>query len=495
MALKLSLSSVAPERARCDVLAVGVYSDRKLTPSAQALDKLLGGSLAREAADADFKGGAGSSWLVTAGDGVQAKAVLLVGLGKRDDITIDSVRRAGATVANKARARKSVAVTIVDGVPDSIDAADAVGALAEGIVLGAYTFQRYKSKGDAPALSTVAILGAGGAKAQRALDTATAAAAATAWARDLVNEPAAAKSPTDIVAAATRLLRNKKVKVDAWAGPELFRRKLAGTMTVGQGSRRPPRFLRMEYSPSGARNTLALVGKGVVFDSGGLSLKPSSGMEQMKTDMSGGAAVIATMSVLAELGVRNRVLGYVPLVENMPGGNAYRLGDVITYRNGKTVEVMNTDAEGRLILADALALAADEDADAIIDLATLTGACVVALGPKMAGLMGNNEAWQAQVQAAGDRSGEPLWPLPLPKEYRKMLDSEIADMKNVGGSYGGALTAGIFLSEFVGKTPWVHLDIAGPARAESDDGYLRRGGTGFGVRTLVELVQSFRRPR
>jgi leucyl aminopeptidase len=215
----------------------------------------------------------------------------------------------------------------------------------------------------------------------------------------------------------------------------------------------------------------------------------------MKTDMSGGAAVIATMSVLADLGVRNRVVGYVPLVENMPGGNAYRLGDVITYRNGKTVEVMNTDAEGRLILADALALAADEDADAIIDLATLTGACMVALGPKVAGLFGNNDAWSAQVQAASDRSGEPLWELPLPKEYRKMLDSEIADMKNVGGSYGGAITAAIFLSEFVGKTPWVHLDIAGPARAESDDGYLRRGGTGFGVRTLVELVQSFRRPR
>ena len=186
----------------------------------------------------------------------------------------------------------------------------------------------------------------------RALDTAAAASAATAWARDMVNEPAAAKSPADMVAAATRLLRNKKVKVDAWAGPELTRRKLTGTIIVGQGSRRTPRFLRMEYAPAGARATVALVGKGVVFDSGGLSLKSSSGMEQMKTDMSGGAAVIATMSVLADLGVRNRVVGYVPLVENMPGGNAYRLGDVITYRNGKTVEVMNTDAEGRLILAD-----------------------------------------------------------------------------------------------------------------------------------------------
>jgi leucyl aminopeptidase len=500
VALKLSLSSLAPERVRAEVLAVGAFAANgsggpKLTPSAQALDKLLGGSIAREASDAGFKAKLGDAWLVTGGDEVRAKSILLVGLGKRDELTLDGVRRAGAAVAHKLRARRSAAVTVVDGVANTIDAGDAVGALVEGLVLGGYSFQRYKTKAEAPALATVTIVGQSGARSQRSLDAAVASATATAWARDLVNEPAAAKSPADIVTAATRLLRNKRIKVEAWAGPELTRRKLAGTITVGQGSRRPPRFLRMEYAPSGARATLALVGKGVVFDSGGLSLKPSSGMEQMKTDMSGGAAVIAAMSVLAELGVRNRVVGYVPLVENMPGGNAYRLGDVITYRNGKTVEVMNTDAEGRLILADALALAADEEADAIIDLATLTGACMVALGPKVAGLMGNHDAWQAQVQQAGDRSGEPLWELPLPKEYRRMLDSEIADMKNVGGSYGGALTAGIFLSEFVDNTPWVHLDIAGPARAEADDGYLRRGGTGFGVRTLVELAQSFRRPR
>src|SRR4051794_4374763 len=261
MALKFSLSSVAPERARCDVLAVGMYADApggasrasggagapggasrasggagaKMTPSAQALDKLLDGSLAREAADGDFKGRLGSSWIVTAGDGVAAKAVLLVGLGKRDELTLDGLRRVGATVASKLKSRRSVAVTIVDAVPDSIEAGDAVGALAEGIALGNYSFQRYKSKGEAPALSSVAILGASGARAQRALDTAVAAAGATAWARDLVNEPAAGKSPSDMVAAATRLLRAKKVKVDAWSGPELSRRKLTGTITVGQG--------------------------------------------------------------------------------------------------------------------------------------------------------------------------------------------------------------------------------------------------------------------
>ncbi len=240
---------------------------------------------------------------------------------------------------------------------------------------------------------------------------------------------------------------------------------------------------------------LALVGKGVVFDSGGLSLKTASGMETMKTDMSGAAAVVAAMSVLRRLGVRNRVTGYVPLVENMPSGNAIRPGDVLRIRNGKTVEVLNTDAEGRLILADALSLAVEDKADAIIDLATLTGACVVALGEKIAGLMGNHDAWGDQVQAAADRAGEPMWALPLPSEYRKMIDSEIADLKNVSsGGYGGALTAGIFLQQFVGDRPWVHLDIAGPARASSDDGYLVKGGTGFGVRTLIELVSEFAVP-
>jgi len=245
----------------------------------------------------------------------------------------------------------------------------------------------------------------------------------------------------------------------------------------------------MTYSPPGARGTIAFVGKGVVFDSGGLSIKTGSGMETMKTDMAGAAAVIGAMSALADLGVRCKVVGYAPMVENMPSGDAIRPGDVLTFRNGKTAEVLNTDAEGRLILADALSLASEAKPDAIVDLATLTGACVVALGEKIAGLMGNDEAFVDEVSAASKRAGEQTWPLPLPKQYRKLIDSEIADMKNIGsGGYGGALTAGLFLEEFVAGVPWVHLDIAGPARANADDGYARRGGTGFGVRTLVELA-------
>jgi leucyl aminopeptidase len=265
---------------------------------------------------------------------------------------------------------------------------------------------------------------------------------------------------------------------------------------VGEGSERPPRFVRLEYAPRGARATLALVGKGVVFDSGGLSLKTAGGMETMKTDMSGAAAVIAAMSALRDLDVKTRVVAYVPLVENMPSGIAMRPGDVLTMRNGKTVEVLNTDAEGRLILADALSLASEERADAIVDVATLTGAVTVALGEKIAGLMGNSDPWIEQVRAAAGRAGERVWHLPLPDDYRRNLDSEVADIRNVSSGGGaGTLTAGLFLKEFVGDVPWAHLDIAGAARSSSDDAEVTKGGTGYGVRTLVELARTFRRPR
>ena len=279
------------------------------------------------------------------------------------------------------------------------------------------------------------------------------------------------------------------------SGAQLEAEALGGVLGVGQGSANPPRFVKATYSPARPQGSLALVGKGVVFDSGGLSLKTSSGMETMKTDMSGAAAVLAAMSVLAAVGVKAKVTAYVPMVENMPSGTAIRPGDVLKIRNGKTVEVLNTDAEGRLILADALSLASEDEPDAIIDLATLTGACMVALGDKIAGLMGNDDGWNDQVRDAADATGESVWPLPLPKEYRKLLESEVADLRNIStGGYGGALTAGLFLQEFVDGAPWVHLDIAGPARAGGDDGYVLKGGTGFGVRTLVALAEGFKRP-
>jgi leucyl aminopeptidase len=263
---------------------------------------------------------------------------------------------------------------------------------------------------------------------------------------------------------------------------------------VNRGSVEPPRLVKLTYSPRSASGTVALVGKGVMFDSGGLSLKTNDGMLTMKLDMSGAAAVLAAMSVLPAVRPNVKVIGYLCCTDNMPGADAQKVSDTITYRDGTTVEVMNTDAEGRLVLADALILAAEAGVDAIVDIATLTGACVGALGKSIAGVMGNHDGWTAQVRAAADAADEGVWPLPLPAEYRKLLDSEIADLKNVGGPFGGALTAGLFLKEFVGDTPWAHLDIAGPMRSDADDGWLSKGATAFGVRTFVELLERYAAP-
>lgn len=494
MPLTFTLSTSTPTAIRADLLAVPVFADRELGPGASEVDEAIGGGLAEFMEETAFDAKRGETLAVPTGGRLGAKAVVLVGMGERDELDLDALRRAGAGLAQKAARVSSVATTLLDAAPDSVDRAEAARALAEGVRLGGYQFLRYKGDGKPSELRRVIVLGDGGAAVRAALDHAQAVADAVVWARDLVNEPALGKSPAAVARLAQQLFRGSGVKVQVWAGARLERERLGGVVGVGQGSSRPPSLLRLEYAPPGARRTLALVGKGVVFDSGGLSIKPASGMESMKTDMSGAAAVIAAMSALPALEVKTRVIAFVPLVENMPSGTAIRPGDVLTFRNGKTAEVLNTDAEGRLILADGLSLAAEARPDAIVDLATLTGACMVALGDKIAGLMGNHDEWCEQVRGAADRAGEPVWPLPLPKEYRKLLDSEIADMKNIGGSYGGTLTAGLFLQEFVDDVPWVHLDIAGPARASSDDGVLVKGGTGFGVRTLLELARTFEPP-
>jgi leucyl aminopeptidase len=372
----------------------------------------------------------------------------------------------------------------------------AAQAFAEGVVLGSYQFLRYKSEAKPNRLAEVHVLGRANAKVRAGLERGARIGTAVTWARDLINEPAAAKSPEDIAELARKIGRSSGLKVKVLAGDELVKERMGGVLGVGEGSARPPRFVRLEYAPTGARGKLAFVGKGVVFDSGGLSIKTAPGMETMKTDMSGAAAVIAAMSALRDLKVKTRVVGYVPLVENMPSGSAMRPGDVLTMRNGKTVEVLNTDAEGRLILADALSMASTEHNDAIIDLATLTGAVIHALGDKVAGLMGSNDAWVEQVNEAAERAGERLWRLPLPEDYKRYVESDIADLRNTSSGTGaGTITAGLFLQEFADGAPWVHLDIANTARSSADDADISKGGTGFGVRTLIELARTFRAPK
>jgi len=495
--LTFSVVTTPADRVAAELLAVPIAKSgtgRILGPGADVVDAALDGGLEAFLDETGFEANLGDTLSVPTSGKLKAKAAVLVGVGELDKLTLDGLRRAAAAVSRRARKAASVATTLASVAPD-LPAADAAQAVAEGMVLGAYQFLEYKRDGKPSQLAKVSVISDGGAEVRAALARGSAIADAVSWARDLINEPAQAKPPAEVASEAQSLLRGRGVTVQVLDMAQLRQQKLGGVLGVGQGSTQTPRFLKLTYKPAGARGkTLAFVGKGVVFDSGGLSLKTGAGMETMKSDMSGAAAVIAAMSALRELGVKTPVTGYIPLVENMPSGTAIRPGDVLRIRNGKTVEVLNTDAEGRLILADALSLASEDKPAAVIDLATLTGACVVALGEKIAGLMGNDDAWSAQVQAAADRVGERVWPLPLPTDYRRGIDSSVADIKNVGPREGGALTAGLFLQEFVDGVPWVHLDIAGPAFLGSEDGYLPRGGTGFGVRTLIELADTFEPP-
>ncbi len=446
-------------------------------------------------AERSFEGKVGETTVLPGADGT---AVVAIGVGPPDKITAESLRRSAAALVKAAWRDQRVATTLLAAAPAGLDPAVAAQAVAEGALLASYRFTTYKTDTKACRIESLAVVGEG-TVVDQGLQRGVRIARAVALARDVVNEPAGAMTPRRLAAIATQVAEDEGLDVSILDEIAIENEGLGGLAGVAQGSDEPARLIRLVYDPPGATATLALVGKGITFDSGGLSIKTAEGMETMKTDKSGAAAVLGAMSALPALaqlnGLAVKVIAIIPATENMPGGAAIKPGDVLKIRNGKTVEVLNTDAEGRLVLADGLSLAVEAGVDAILDLATLTGACVVALGRRIAGLMGNDEGWTGQVREAADRAGESVWPLPLPDEYRKLIDSDVADVKNIGGGrYAGALTAGLFLKEFVGDVPWAHLDIAGPARSDDDEGYLSKGGTGFGVRTIIEAVTNFRSP-
>jgi leucyl aminopeptidase len=482
MPIEVSVSPQAPDDVQ--VLGVPVFAGRRQPDKAPVeLDIAY-------LAERGFDGKVGEACAVPADDG---STVVALGMGKPEEVSVETFRRAGAAFAKAAWNDTRAAIAVLDAAGE-IDKGGAAQALAEGAILAAYRFTKYKSEAKPSKLESLVIAGRG-AKVQTGADRGARIADAVCLARDLVNEPAGAMTPTHLAEVATEVAEREGLAITVLDEVDIANEGLGGLQGVAQGSDQPPRLIELVYEPPGARGTVALVGKGITFDSGGLSLKTADGMETMKTDMGGAAAVLATMSVLPALAPKVKVIGILPTTENMPSGTAIKPGDVLKIRNGKTVEVLNTDAEGRLVLADGLSLAVEAGVDAIIDLATLTGACMVALGRKIAGLMGNQDAWAEQVGEAAERAGEKVWPLPLPEAYRKLIDSEVADIRNTGGDrYGGALTAGLFLKEFVGDVPWAHLDIAGPARSEEDDAYTPKGASGFGVRTLVELLTRYRRP-
>jgi len=475
-----------PNASGSDLLLVPV-AEGKLTPAvlARSLGRRRASAIGRRLRAAPFRGRADEVF-VHHGD----VTVVLVGLGTAPSGS-DPWRRAaarGRQEAERQRARRVAAY--VDGAAGEHES---LAAFVEGFELAGYRFTRYSSEPEGSRVQSLTLLGPrlpSPATVRKALVPVEGLVPEIFRARDFVNEPASVKTPTFLAEQTRRLSRDiRGLEVEVWEPKRIAREGLAGLLAVAQGSRQEPRFLKLHYAAAGARHQIALVGKAITFDSGGLSLKPAKSMETMKYDMAGGAAVIGAVATAARLRLPVDVTGYVPTTENLPGGLAQKPGDIIRYLNGKTVEVLNTDAEGRLVLADALALASRTKPDALIDLATLTGACRVALGTLVAGIMGNDQPLVDRLLAAGRAAGEPLWQLPLVREYRSDLKSGIADLKNVGsGGEAGSIVAGLFLQEFVDGVPWAHLDIAGPAFAEKDLTLAPRGATGFGVSLLVRYL-------
>ena len=425
---------------------------------------------------------------VSAPDAVQAGSLLLVGVGAEslDEVEAEDLRLAFGAATRSLTGVATAAVALPGGAPEQLTAA------IEGAALGAYAFIAHKSEAGSPkaALAEITVVAEDPAAAQSAIDRAAVLADVVGLTRDLVNTPPNLLYPAEMARRAQEAVASLPIEVTVLDEAQLAEGGYGGIAGVGQGSTRPPRLVRLEYAPASAKSSVSLVGKGITFDTGGISLKPAAGMDDMTSDMTGAATVLGAIVGAARLELPVKVVTYLALAENMPGGNAQRPGDVVTMRNGTTVEVLNTDAEGRMVMADALVDAAADEPDLLMDVATLTGAAMVALGKRTAAVMGTEEA-RDEVLAAADASGEPFWPLPFPAELRKELTGRVADLRNIAASrWVGALSAGIFLSEFVGDVSWAHIDIAGPSFSDAPLGYMGKGATGMSVRTVLEVLEA-----
>jgi len=496
-----SALTISPDHARtvaADALVIGVTQapDGPVpAPGAEDVDAALGGTLATTLAALEATGKQDEITRIASADGVAAPLIVAVGLGPEDEGgergRLESLRRAAASAVRALSSGKPRADGIARSVAISLPARDAaeVEAVALGALLGPYKFTRYRT-GEAtqpPAITVLTSADGTDAAGRRA----RALAEAMALARDLINTSPLHLYPETFAAEATRVAGAAGLELEVLDADALASGGYGGITGVGQGSVHPPRLVRLAYRQPDATKTVVFVGKGITFDSGGLSLKPPTAMVTMKSDMSGAAAVLGALAAIATLGPKVNVVGYLPMAENMPGSTAQRPSDVITMFGGKTVEVLNTDAEGRLVLADAIARSAEDSPDLIVDVATLTGAQVIALGQRIAGVMGSDDDVAGAIAEAARRAGEQAWPMPLPPEMRKGLDSGVADIANVTGERsGGMLIGGLFLREFVPDgVRWAHVDIAGPAFHEGEPyGYIAKGGTGAAVRMLVQIA-------
>jgi leucyl aminopeptidase len=495
-------------RCKTDLLAVGLFSDvETLDPLTRQLDSKLDGAIERVIKSGDFKAKEGTNSIVYGNDKIGAKRILLVGLGEKRKPPmklgakyLDTIRKAAANTAMKAVETKieTVSLALHKAFGGRFDLSDVGRACGEGIYLGSYRYDEFVTASEDGRLDSlkVEVIDSDSAKTKKlnkGVNCGVIIGRAQSYARTLANRPANVISPAKLAETAKELAHdNKNLACTVFDEKQMAAKGMGGVLAVGSGSQNKPRFIILKYSPAGkAVNKLpmvALVGKAITFDSGGISIKPAAKMEEMKLDKTGGITVLGTMKAMAELQLPLNVLAVIPSAENLPSGSSYRPGDIITTFSGKTVEVQNTDAEGRMILCDGLNYAVKQNCDVIIDVATLTGACRVALGKYMAGLMGNDEKLIKQLQRAAEESGENVWPMPSGDEYAEEMKSKIADLKNIGSKWGGACTAAAFLRQFVGEAKWAHLDIAGVEMFEKPSAFAAEGSSGFGVRLLATYL-------
>lgn len=492
--MKLSWQKAALPDLAADWLIVPLWEDDLASGGVAQLDERLGRVIAGLRETGDLGGKPNELVPLLNPQGIKAERLLLVGLGKKGQADrcrlIDAAAAAARHVSGKPRRR--VAFALPDSAP-GLGGDEVAQAIGVGLFQGSFGPGIRKNEQARFAPDEVVLIASSATPddaVQRGANRAAVLGKYVALAKELVNLPPGEKYPEVLAERARQVASGNGIDCTILDEKQLERERMGSLLGVAMGSERPPRLVVLRYQGNGDAPWLGYVGKGVTFDSGGLSLKTNEQMLDMKCDMAGAAAVLGGLAAIAELKLPVNVLGIMALVENLPSGKALKLGDVLKARNGKTIEVLNTDAEGRLILADALSYAVDLKAERIVDLATLTGAVMVALGEEVAGLLSNNNPWAAKVAQAAQRAGERVWPLPMFPLYNDMIKSNVADIKNVAGKrYAGAIVGAKFLEHFVGDVPWVHLDIAGPAWAEGENAVRDAGGTGFGVRTLVELAQ------
>ncbi|MFA6469545.1 MAG: leucyl aminopeptidase [Bacteroidota bacterium] len=496
--MNITAVSTAINAIAADLLVTFVFQDDPLYKKKTTdIVNRFGASVDTALSMKDFSGKEGETLLLYTGN-KKAPRLLMIGTGESKKFSLEKLRRAVATGAKKGKSLKvsSLAITVPDVdviLPESIE--EIAAAMAEAFLLSLYQYDKYLTKekiGKPISKITFCTASSFIREIKTGLATGKAIAEATMHARDLTNAPGSDLYPATLAHDAQQTGRRHGFSVRVFEKKKIQQLGMGGVIGVSKGSEKEPRFVIMEYGKQFRKNgTLVLVGKGVTFDTGGISIKPSAGMAEMKMDMGGAAAVVGTMQATAQLKIKRHVVGLIPSVENMPSGSAVKPGDIIRHYNGKTSEVDNTDAEGRLILADALSYAETFKPKLVIDLATLTGACVVALGHYATGMMGNDQESMDALKTAGERSYDRVWQLPMFDEYEKLIKSDIADVKNVGGRWAGAITAGWFLKKFIGNYQWIHLDIAGTAMQEENQDYIPRGGSGAGVRLLIEFLRNW----